>query len=482
MPNPFKAITDYLTGADLKTPAIDALSREAEVKLYMIEDQRAALTSRMLVHGPGASDLGWRNGDSNSVVFSCLMALATGYLEPPLRVQRTSRDGSRETLTDHALQKLLDRPNPFMDAKEVAFWIAWAKHADGNAYLRKVRSGNETTGNVVELWPISPTLCEPVTYRNTNDFISAYRYSYAPGKWEDIPPENIVHIKLGVDDRDMRRGLAPLKRLVRLVASDDEAASFANALLGNYAMPGLVVMPNKDTTIDAGQAEDLRQRLAAKYGNEGRGNVAVLSNGATVQQFGFSPEQLNLKVLHQIPETRVCAVMRVPPAVVGVSVGLEQTSNYASMREVREMFTEQTLIPGWTLDAAKLSHGLVPDFTPDREISLAHDLTEVRALQEDVNTKIQRMDLGVKSGWILPNEARQEIGLPPLPELEGALAAQQPTGSKARSLSIKASDLEEFPDLLQAIADLARPAFEGDLEKYFEKQKRRVKKALVSGQ
>jgi hypothetical protein len=146
------------------------------------------------------------------------------------------------------------------------------------------------------------------------------------------------------------------------------------------------------------------------------------------------------------------------------------------------MFTEQTLIPGWTLDAAKLSHGLVPDFTPDREISLAHDLTEVRALQEDVNTKIQRMDLGVKSGWILPNEARQEIGLPPLPELEGALAAQQPTGSKARSLSIKASDLEEFPDLLQAIADLARPAFEGDLEKYFEKQKRRVKKALVSGQ
>src|SRR5262249_53927078 len=144
-------------------------------------------------------------------------------------------------LADAPLQSLLQKPNPAHSNLEAWFWTCWAKHLDGNAYLRKIRSGNSTAGNVIELWPLSPSLVKPVTYPNTSDFISAYRYQLSPTQYEDIPTENIVHFRLGIDDRDMRLGLSPIKRLVREVASDQAATQFTDALLRNFGVPGLVV-------------------------------------------------------------------------------------------------------------------------------------------------------------------------------------------------------------------------------------------------
>lgn len=480
--NPIKAITDYLTGADLKTPpAVQALSQ----KLYGIDDIRAVFTTNtMLVHGPGASDQGWRAGDGNSAVFACLMALSMAFIEPHLRVYRRTADDELERLLDHPIQALFDDPNPHMDMTEILFWVEWAKHCDGNAYLRKIRAGNDRTGNVIQLAPVSPVLCEPVTYRNSGDFISAYRYTYAPGKHEDIPPENIVHFRLGVDDRDMRRGLAPLKRLTRLIASDDEAAKFANALLTNFAMPGLVVLPAKGTQIDRDMALDLKQRIAGTFGNENRGNVGVMSDGADVKQFGFSPKDLDLKALHQIPETRIAAVMRVPPAVAGLTVGLEQTSNYASFREVREMFTEQVLLPEWRMDAAKLSTALVRDFTPDRNIRISFDTGDVRALQDDQDALYERLDTAVNSGWIMKNEARAQVGLPEIPGLDDAPAEQdEPALRVVKMLAeYKArGNLDNLPEVYAAMRELARPAFEAEIVDFLAAQKGRVMRALGSG-
>lgn len=446
-----------------------------------------------LIAGQSAAPI---TGDANSAVFACLMALSMSFIEPPLRVRKFAPDGERDPLPNHPLQQLLDNPNPWLDNRELWFWIQWAKHCDGNAYVRKIRSGNDLTGNVVELWPISPTRCRPIVYDNAprGTFISAYRYEYAEGKHEDIPPENIIHFKLGVDDRDMRLGLSPLKRLIRLVASDEEAAKFGNTLLTNFGMPGLIISPDKDTTVDRDQAEELKRRIQANYGGDNRGFTAVLSAGAKAEQFGFSPEQLNLKALHQIPETRICSVLGVPPAVAGVSVGLEQTSNFASFREVREMFTEQKLMPMWMLDASKVNHQLVPDFDARDTIRVAFDLSEVRALQDDINTKIQRLDVAVHGGWLTPNEARQEVGWAPLPGLDAIAAPAPATAPPAalpapaksaaerltEALESKAFHPDALPPLLHALADLAEPAFSAELSALLDAQRRRVRARLVS--
>lgn len=495
MPNP---IWSWLKGEDLKTQ--DRIA-ELERKLFYAAplDVSVAIRAGTLVHGPGATEMyeaAWGRGrDGNSAVFACLMALSLAHIEPPLRVARYNQDGSKDWMRGGSVQAFLDDPNPVHDALELRFWTQWARHLDGNAYLRKIRAGNSLTGNVIALWPISPSLITPCTEKGSTNFIDYYKYTYGPGKWEPIPPENMLHFKVGIDDRDHRLGLAPLKRLTREIMSDDEATKFADALLKNYGVPGLVVtMPAGAPALNEDQANDLKAKIGSAFGSENRGNVGVLTAGADIKQFGFNPEQLNLKGLHDIPETRIAAVMGVPTAIAGLSVGLEQSANYASMRQVRENFTEVKLIPTWRMDAAKFNKQLKPDFTNDASISIEYDLTDVRALQEDEDAKYSRLDKGIQGFWIRPSEARAETGYPDDPELDAmwleraqskstpapvVAAPALPPVKEGGVIQLKAGEVNA--ETLQALVDLAVPGFSDALEGYLDGARKRVNRALVSG-
>lgn len=495
MPNPLQTAWDFLRGADLKAVAAPTGTGIAVPKASQTSESYGWL-SQPGMQGVFSGFESERGADANSAVFACLMALSNAHIEPPLKVLRqTDPEADPEWLAASPLQALLDDPNPWHDALELWFWTQYARHCDGNAYLRKVRTGNELTGNVIELWPISPRLMRPVTEDNSSNFIDYYEYAYAPGKKERVPTENIVHFRIGIDDRDHRLGLAPIKRLIREIASDDEATAFQDALLHNYGIPGLVVQVPENTPIPEDAAVALKERMSTAFGNGNRGNVGVLTGGASMVQLGFSPEQLNLEVLHNVPETRIAAVMGVPPAMAGLGVGLAQTSNFASMAQVRENFTEVTLITAWRMDAAKLNKQLKPDFTTERTIAIHHDLSKVRALQEDMDSQYRRLDLGVRSYWIRPSEARVAVGLVADPELDD-LWLNRATSAPSAALGdggdgakiVELEDLEtkadadttRYAELVQTMVDAAAPRLAADLDAHFDGQRRRSKRALLS--
>lgn len=368
-----------------------------------------------LVHGPGA-DMDKR--EANSALFACLMAVASSYPEPPLIVSQKLGMNKNETLPDHPLQELINQPTPNgeLSMEEMLFWTAWAKHTDGNAYWIKVRAGNELTGNVVQLWPVSPTRMGPVTENlpsgQPRDWISYYNYRQSPGRTVRIPVQNVVHFRLGLDDRDMRKGLSPLKALVRQITTDDEADKFIAELLQNYAVPGLVVVPAQGTFMEEGDAEKITAKLRQKFGSGNRGNIAVMSKESKVEQFGFSPKDLDMSILHRIPEERISAVIGVPAIIAGLGAGLERAT-YDNAREMGEWFTERKLIPLWRSDAAKLNTALKPDFTDDKNIFVEFDLGQVRALQDDVTDTYARLSEAVGKPFMSRNEARTEVGLSP---------------------------------------------------------------------
>lgn len=420
-----------------------------------------------LFHGPGAAEAlaawmgdAWHYGDGNSAVVACLMALSMAYFEPDLRVLRKNPQGSWlpvETGPLADLQFLLDHPNPDLTSKELSFWWAWALNADGNAYLEKVRAGDPRDGNVVQLIPRSPLRIKPMTNEGSGNLIDWYKFTYAPGKEPiRIRKEDMIHGRLGVDDRDHRLGLAPIKRLIRHICADDAASRFATTLLENYGIPGLVVQtPDKNLTEE--KADLIKAKARAAYGGDSRGDVGVLSNGATMAQFGFSPDQLNLKELHQIPETRIAAVMRVPPAVVGLSVGLEQTSNFASFEQVREQFVEQTLLPLWGLRDDKFNAQLLPDFSRNSNDRIVTNLEAVRALQQDQNALHTRANEDLASGGISLNEYRQMIGQKALPDeigdchfVGGTFIRRDEIGAPVEV----AVPAEEAPPALRAVKEL----------------------------
>lgn len=450
---------------------------------WTITDMRAALTVNTLMHGPGSRDLLTAKGDGNSAVYACLQAIATALAEPPLRAYR-DWPGERVKQDGTPFAQLLARPNPNLTMAQLLGYISNCLHIDGNAYWRKLRAGDDLTGNVVEVWPISPSALKPVTERGSGDFISYYRYYVRPGIYEDIPPENIVHFRMGIDDADHRLGCAPLKRLVREVSSDEQATRYADRLLSNLAINGLSLEWDKDAPpIDKPTADELKARISAAYGGDNVGSVSVLSPGAKLVQHGFSPEQMDMKTLHRVPEERIAAVLGIPAVVAGLGAGLDRAT-YSNFAEAREAFTEMKLIPTWRAIEDSVTMALAPDFTSERDVRAAFDLADVRALQADEDARATRLQIYVAAGILDVDEARAEIGRAPRSPARPADAAPggSPPATRSRApLRMLRKALDDLPGQFDMLKDAAEGDWEDALRTFLEQQLRRITRALRDG-
>lgn len=417
------------------------------------------------VYGPAATEALRRTHGggyaSNSAVVACIQAIQRTYVEAPIKVFRTLPDGKQESLVPYPATDLLDRPNPAMTANLVMAYTQYSKAVYGNAYLRKIRNGAR---QVVELWPLSPAVCWPVRVEGSRNFIDYYAYQFSPDRAtiEKIPVEDIVHFRVGLDDRNHMLGMSPLAMLLREVDTDMQATAFSDRLVRNNAVPGLVVtVPTEAGDIGAEAAAMIKQRLGETFGGEGQGGTAVLTGGATAAQFGFDPRALDLTGLHRLPEERISAVLGVPAIIAGLGAGLDRAT-YANFKEAREMFIEATIIPAYWEDDAVLNEQLLPEFTDDPSLMLKHDITDMRALQQDMDALYTRVTLAVGGKpWLAVNEARTEAGFPsvdgmdeiaqpePPPTPEPPPAGDQPPPPARRS--VKALNQRDFEASLLAM-------------------------------
>jgi HK97 family phage portal protein len=383
-----------------------------------------------LVHGPGATEaLRAAYGDGyalNSAVYACIQAIQRTYTEAPVRAWQRNADGDKaEPILPHPATDLLEHPNAHMTGNLMLAYVQYCKSVYGNAYLRKVRNGG---GTVIELWPLSPAVCWPVRRRNSRNFVDFYHYQFSDGPRgvEEIPPEDIVHFRLGLDDQNHMYGMSPLRQLTREVDTDVQATAFSDRLVRNNAVPGLVVtLPPEAGDPGQATADAIKDRLSNTFAGDGQGTTAILTGGATAAQFGFNPQQLDLTGLHRLPEERIAAVLGVPAIIAGLGAGLDRAT-YANFKEAREMFIESTIIPAYADDDAVLNEQYLAEFSDDPTIYLQHDISDMRALQPDMDAMFTRLTLAVGGAWLSKNEARSEAGFTADPDPESDIIGGAP--------------------------------------------------------
>jgi hypothetical protein len=186
------------------------------------------------------------------------------------------------------------------------------------------------------------------------------------------------------------------------------------------------------------------------------------------------------------------------------------SNTYSNFGEAREMFTEQNILPLYVADAAVINRYLKPDFTSDRRLAVQFDLTQLRALQEDMDKQYARLTAAVAARWVAPNEARAQVGLPPIDGGDAIQPAAAPAasdtgnqdqgndgtqngttgrgrlrlvggggGSKASAIQPQLTP-RDFPELFDALRALAEPALTDELDAYLDGQRRRLKARLLA--
>lgn len=346
------------------------------------------------------------NGASNSAVVACLQTLGMSFSEATLMVKEYDKDGLQQELINHPFTMLMRRPNPYMSGDIVQQYIINAMHVSGDAYLIKQKNN---AGQLVALYPLMP---ENVTPKgNDDELITHYEYD-TNTKSVLVTPQDMVHIRLGLDQTNHRQGFAPLRSVLREIYGDESAGQMATALLANSGVPNVVISPKQDFGLTETEAEQVQRAFKQKVGGKNRGMPLVLSGSMDVKKMAFSPTELDIGTLRRVPEERISAVLGVPAILAGLGAGLDRAT-YSNASELREFFTESKLIPLWKQIAEELTQQvLLRDYEITDGTSAEYDFSDVRALQTDQDALFTRMNVGVQGGWITIKEAREEVGLP----------------------------------------------------------------------
>lgn len=343
----------------------------------------------------------------NSAVAACMGWIADNFGQPKLRIKVDMPDGGAEYRDDHPALWFMERPNE--DYRVDALWSATNLSYDVNgvAYWIKSRapSGKKIYCHYVPHWEIRPT------WTDGRSYISGYVHT-VDGVEYPLKKEDVVRFARGLDPESVRQGLATLGPVFREIEADNYATRYVATILRNMGVSGVVVMPDiADGTIEPEVADKLKRAFSEARMNR-TGDPIVTSFRVAIKEISVSPEKMNLHALRKYPEARICAAFKIPPTVVGLSVG-EESRSYANQEtDVHKAFAN-CLVPRQEVFARCLTEDLLRDLGGNPRESFVWDYSNVKAMAEDQQVKATRIATYFAANIYSFEEAREAAGLGP---------------------------------------------------------------------
>lgn len=358
----------------------------------------------------------------SELVYACIEKKAQVATDPVLIIQEKKGDDWKD-IKEHPALDVLNEPNAWDDGNTfLRTWIA-SENIAGEFYAEIVRS---KAGTPAQLYPLRPDYLYPqYVSRNGVEALDHYLYRINGKEVKFYPDDLLIYRRHGLGS--MFSGVSPLYVALNPVDADLASTEYIRAFFNNGGTPSGIITV-KDRTLSEDQAAALQQKWVTRYGRGGRmrGGPAVLDQSAEYQPTGSNLDELNSEILTQFDETRICMAFGVPPVLIGAYVGLKNVNQKASFKGALEEFWMNTMSPELKQLRQYLTRKFLPLFGEDErvqkgEIRFFWDMSNVDAMQEDIDAVHDRIALGWKSGLYKFDEARVKLGLKPIGGEEGEL-------------------------------------------------------------
>lgn len=367
----------------------------------------------------GPADAG--NLRDNPIVEACLAWIGTSWPLAELRVER-QRGGVWEPMeTRHPVLDLLEQPSQ----DYTGMWLMWALQADywirGNAYAQIVLVGTRP----VEICYLPASRVTPVA--DSQGYLSGYRYEVA-GQVYELPRGEVIHLRYGIDPERPLLGRSPLASAYREIIADNAASEYQAGLLRGGGIPPWILSPHvpKDglgaSRITVEEAQTLTTQIREWMEHE-PGKGRFLPGAVDLHQLAWEPGKMGMEIVHEIPETRICALFQLPPMVLQLRSGLIR-STYSNVREAVQMAWRGCLAPTQDHVAAELTRTLLARYPGGEGLRLRYDRSHVGELQPDIQAQRAVARADYQAGLITREEARAEGGRSTPPEILAELEAQ----------------------------------------------------------
>ncbi len=395
--------------------------------------------------------------------YRCIKLRADAVAGVPLLL----RDHDGVPIYEHPLLRLLEHPHPTLNglsdllrATEAAYNI-W-----GVAYWLKVSNGG---GRVRQLRWLNPQTVEVVS--DAERGIIAYRQRVG-AQTHDYAPQQVIAFR-NFDPLDDLGGLSPLAVALSEVNADLNAARYVASFFANDARPaGLLTT---DQPLHESEIERTRawwQRLFGGVRNRWR--TGIVGGGLKWQTITYPPTDLALAELRAEDRRAICAAFGVPPGLAGAW----EATTFATAREQKASFYEDTVLPQLRYLADVLNGALLPHYTDlvARGARLAFDVDNIAALQESAGEKAQRMVALFQAGLMTRNEVRLALGLGAVTEEEDGFVEDftpQPLASPLGPFSTSGEGEQRGGDAVKAHSPI--PSLREELKRWERFAVRRVR-------
>jgi HK97 family phage portal protein len=347
----------------------------------------------------------------NELAFACIEIKRKAMQDPRLVVEERTSDGAWQEVPGHPLQRLMMRPLPpstsslgmdgatFMGLAVASWDIARVFYAE------KVRSAG---GAIVGLNPLNPAAMSPWKQGTT-------QIGYI---WRDgARSEHFRYEDLLIRTNPDWSNASPLSVAIGAIDADTAQTDFIRAFFNHGGQPGGIL--KKKGTITQEVADRTADMYARKYGRQGNGwfRPAVLDDNVEYQKVGSMLNELDSESIRGLTESRVCMAFGVPPLIVYAYVGLLRAT-YSNLKEAWASFWDAELSPALKAWREFFTWSLLTEFvSEDRiyagRIRLRWDLSQVAALQDDVDAVHTRATNALRAGGWTLNEYRSATGQAP---------------------------------------------------------------------
>lgn len=328
----------------------------------------------------------------------------------PAQYQTASlvRNGFIEQITDHALVRLLNNPNPFMSRFQFYATLIMDRYLAGNAYFLKVRG---PLGNVEELWRLRPDRVRVIP--DKANFIAGYTYT-VDNVTVKYAADDVVHWKTRNPLSEFY-GQPPLMAFMERISIDNYMRRFLSTFFASGGTGPGALLTVKGLLTDPLRAE-IRDRLKRLIGmpNSHVETLVLDNTESTYQRLGLDRGLTDAlpKEINAVNEARLALAFGIPGSILGLLIGYE-SSSYANKRADWQVLWDVTLTPLFSDLDDVLNLALVPEFAGVDEVCF--DLSTIRALQEDLDALHKRARDNYAGGVWSQQEARAMTGVEPEP-------------------------------------------------------------------
>lgn len=329
---------------------------------------------------------------------ACARIVAETVASLPLHLYRRVSEDQVERATVNPLYRVLaKRPNPWQTRYEWVEQMCLHLGFHGNSYHLKVRGPR---GFLEELHSLHPSGMDRRTEPD-----EPYRYR-VPGSGQQVTyrPDQIMHVRwLSFDGINGEVPTDMGKDAISLARSLEQ---YAATFYRNNAQPGIIL--HTDQALPREVREQLREQWNNRHKGAGRaGETAILSNGLKADTISATNQESQLAELWMQALLAVCRVWRMPPHMVQ-ELGRATWGNLSSEMVSFEKFTIQPWL-------RRIEGAIERDLLADEDDLYAEFLVE-GLLRSDITTRYQAYEVGIRNGWITPEEVRRKENMGPMPE------------------------------------------------------------------